>query len=84
MNVGTDTDLWKQRVDSGDWGSIAAELNEYGGALLPQLLTPGEAERNCVAILECVWKSCGSSERPTVAPGASILTQCSTWARCSL
>jgi uncharacterized protein len=40
-----DADLWKQRVDSGDWQAIAAELDAYGGALLPQLITPGEAER---------------------------------------
>ena len=45
MNVGTDTDLWQQRVDSGDWQAITAELNACGGALLPPLLTPGEAEQ---------------------------------------
>lgn len=38
-------DRWKQRVDAGDWAAITAELNEYGGALLPPLLTPGEAEQ---------------------------------------
>jgi hypothetical protein len=37
-------DPWQQRVDSGDWPAITAELDSYGGALLPQLLTPGEAE----------------------------------------
>jgi hypothetical protein len=37
-------DPWQQRVDSGDWPAIIAEVNEYGGALLPQLLTTGEAE----------------------------------------
>ena len=31
-----------QRVENGDWTQIAAELDEYGGALLPQLLTPEE------------------------------------------
>ena len=36
---------WQQRVDSGDWSAITAEVNEYGGAVLPRLLTPGEAER---------------------------------------
>lgn len=36
---------WKKRVDSGDWDAITAELNEYGGALLPQLVTPSEAVR---------------------------------------
>ena len=41
----TTRDPWRQRVDSGDWEAIAAEVNSLGGALLPQLLTPGEAER---------------------------------------
>jgi uncharacterized protein len=36
---------WTDRVDGGDWARITEELNEYGGALLPQLLTPGEAGR---------------------------------------
>jgi hypothetical protein len=39
------TGQWQQRVDSGDWEAITAEVNEYGGALLPRLLTPGEAKR---------------------------------------
>lgn len=39
------TDPWQQRVDSGDWQAITAELDEFGGALLPQLLTSGEAEQ---------------------------------------
>jgi hypothetical protein len=34
---------WQKRVDSGDWDAIAAEVNDFGGALLPQLLTPAEA-----------------------------------------
>jgi hypothetical protein len=38
-------DPWEQRVGSGDWAAIAAEVNSLGGALLPQLLTPDEAER---------------------------------------
>jgi len=33
-----DTDPWRRRVDSGDWDAITAEVNEYGGALLPQLV----------------------------------------------
>ena len=37
------TDPWRQRADSGDWEAIAAEVNDLGGALLPELLTPGEA-----------------------------------------
>lgn len=36
---------WDTRVDSGDWDAIAAELDEYGGALLPRLVTAGEAAR---------------------------------------
>ena len=39
----TSTDPWRQRVESGDWAAIAAEVNSLGGALLPELLTPGEA-----------------------------------------
>jgi hypothetical protein len=38
-------DPWRERVDSGDWQAITAELDSYGGALLPALLTPGEAEQ---------------------------------------
>jgi hypothetical protein len=29
-------------VDGGDWGAITAEINDYGCALLPRLLTPAE------------------------------------------
>lgn len=36
---------WETRVDSGNWDAITAELNEYGGALLPRLVTAGEATR---------------------------------------
>lgn len=36
---------WDTRVDSGDWDAIAAELDQYGGALLPRLVTAGEAAR---------------------------------------
>jgi uncharacterized protein len=35
---------WHKRVDSGDWDAITAEVNDFGGALLPRLLTKGEAE----------------------------------------
>jgi hypothetical protein len=41
----TVTDVWRQRVDSGDWSAIRAELDSLGGALLPALLTPQEADR---------------------------------------
>lgn len=37
-------DIWQQRVDAGDWDAISAEVNEYGGALLPRLLSSAEAE----------------------------------------
>ncbi|ROQ77561.1 hypothetical protein EDD95_4097 [Streptomyces sp. CEV 2-1] len=36
------TDRWHRRVEAGDWNTITAEVNEYGGALLPQLLAPEE------------------------------------------
>jgi hypothetical protein len=34
---------WAERVAAADWDAIAGELNGYGGALTPQLLTPDEA-----------------------------------------
>ena len=46
----TDTrDRWRRRVESGDWDAIAAQVDEYGGALLPRLLTAHEtvALRTC-------------------------------------
>jgi hypothetical protein len=36
---------WKKRVDTGDWDAITADVNDFGGALLPQLLTATEARR---------------------------------------
>jgi uncharacterized protein len=36
---------WQKRVDAGDWDAITAEVNDFGGALLPQLLTKAEAEK---------------------------------------
>jgi hypothetical protein len=36
---------WQKRVDSGDWDAITAEVNDFGGALLPRLLTKTEAEK---------------------------------------
>jgi uncharacterized protein len=35
---------WQRRVEAGDWAAITADLNSLGGALLPELLTPREAE----------------------------------------
>ncbi|MCZ8378409.1 2OG-Fe(II) oxygenase [Mycobacterium sp. CPCC 205372] len=34
---------WQRRVDSADWAGVAAELNEFGGAPLPALLSSAEA-----------------------------------------
>jgi uncharacterized protein len=38
-------DSWRARVDRGDWGRIAHDLDEVGGALLPRLLTAREAAK---------------------------------------
>ena len=35
---------WAERVDGADWPAIAAEAGEFGCALTPRLLTPGECE----------------------------------------
>jgi hypothetical protein len=39
------TTTHKERVDSSDWNRITDELNEYGAALLPQLLSSPECAR---------------------------------------
>jgi hypothetical protein len=36
---------WQKRVKSGDWEAITAEVNDFGGALLPRLLTKAEADK---------------------------------------
>ncbi|MBY0441311.1 MAG: 2OG-Fe(II) oxygenase [Mycobacteriaceae bacterium] len=41
---------WEKRLDSGDWDAITAEINAYGGALLPRLLTASETTR-----LRAMW-----------------------------
>lgn len=33
---------WRERVEGGDWAAINADLDEYGGALLPRLLDDAE------------------------------------------
>ena len=33
---------WRQRVEAVDWDAVAAEINEVGGALLPELMTAAE------------------------------------------
>lgn len=39
------TDRWSKRVESGDWEAITASVDDFGGALLPRLLTVAEARR---------------------------------------
>ena len=39
------SDRWSKRVETGDWNAIAAEVSDFGGALLPRLLTASEARR---------------------------------------
>lgn len=39
---GQSADRWAQRVAAADWIAVTAEIDEYGGALLPQLLTSEE------------------------------------------
>ena len=34
---------WQKRVDTADWDAVATEINDVGGALLPQLVTKTEA-----------------------------------------
>ena len=36
---------WDKRVDAADWTAIGASVDDYGGALLPRLLTPAETQR---------------------------------------
>jgi uncharacterized protein len=36
---------WEKRVAAGDWDAITAAVDEFGGALLPRLVTPAEARR---------------------------------------
>jgi hypothetical protein len=38
---------WQQRVDAADWNVVSAEINDVGGALLPELMTAAE----CAAVL---------------------------------
>jgi hypothetical protein len=37
------TTVWQRRVDTADWDAVTTELNDLGGALLPQLVTTAEA-----------------------------------------
>ena len=40
--------IWQRRVDAADWEAVTADMNDVGGALLPQLITPAE----CAAVLD--------------------------------
>ena len=44
MSPAQPADAWADRVGGGDWDAITAEVNEYGGALLPRLLSDEETE----------------------------------------
>jgi uncharacterized protein len=45
-STGTETpSAWYRRVDSADWGTIAAEMDDLGCALTPQLLTAADSAR---------------------------------------
>jgi uncharacterized protein len=35
---------WQKRVDSADWDAVTGDINDFGGALLPQLITKAEAK----------------------------------------
>ncbi|OBA60548.1 proline hydroxylase [Mycobacterium sp. 1100029.7] len=39
---------WRARVDAADWEAVAADMDDVGGALLPELLTPAE----CASVIE--------------------------------
>ena len=39
---------WRKRVDGADWDAAAADMNEVGGALLGQLITPDE----CASLID--------------------------------
>src|SRR6201996_2046296 len=45
VSEGAPVTRWDNRVDAADWDAVAADVDDYGGALLPRLLTPAEAQR---------------------------------------
>jgi uncharacterized protein len=45
MTATTTTSRYAQRVAAADWDAVARELDEYGCARLPRLLTPAECAR---------------------------------------
>jgi uncharacterized protein len=44
MTAALTASVWKDRVDGADWAHVAAQVGELGGALTPQLLSPGECD----------------------------------------
>ena len=71
------SDPWRARVEAADWTAITDEVNEYGGALLPQLLTPTETERiraSCTTRTTCfaapsTWVATASGRASTATSG---------------
>ena len=45
QQVPTISGAWSQRVGRADWAQLTAELDSYGGALTPTLLTPDETDQ---------------------------------------
>jgi uncharacterized protein len=45
MTAATTSARYARRVAAADWGAVAGEIDEYGCALLPRLLTPAECAR---------------------------------------
>jgi hypothetical protein len=41
----TSTDRFAKRVAKADWSAVTTEVNDYGCALLPELLTPAECRK---------------------------------------
>ena len=68
---------WQKRVDSGDWDAITAEVNDFGGALLPQLLTKAEAEKIRGSILTTACSARRSTCADTGSARASTGTSSS-------
>jgi len=67
------------RAESGGWNAITSEVNEYGGALLPRLLTDAEtAEFRSMHTRDELAGGSGPSSptrpqrsRPAIAPAAA-------------
>ena len=67
MTTATATGIYAKRIAAADWEGVARELDAYGCALLPRLLTPDECAR--IAVLydqpPCIWAvtTCVPAER---------------------